>query len=173
VRIRRVDIENFRGIKSLEWRLNSNFVALLGPGDSTKTTILDALGLALSSRYNVTFTDADFYNCELDHPIRIDVTVTGLPDSLIEEQTQGHNRSGIDSEGNLYHDPEEVEEAEECLIVRLSVDSTLEPIWSVVRPGDLEGERISASQRAQLGFFRIGDQVDTHLRWGRSAALCN
>ena len=41
MRIRRVDINNFRGIKSASWRLakGQTFVALIGPGDSTTLTV--------------------------------------------------------------------------------------------------------------------------------------
>ena len=64
MKIRKVTVKNYRGIKNAEWVLDSAFIALVGPGDSTKTTLMDALGLVLSTRYNVTFTDADFYDCD-------------------------------------------------------------------------------------------------------------
>ena len=52
MRIRRVDIENFRGIKRASWRLPKDqaFFALIGPGDSTKTTLLTAIERALHDR---------------------------------------------------------------------------------------------------------------------------
>ncbi|MEX5237333.1 ATP-dependent endonuclease [Kocuria arenosa] len=171
MRLRKLSIRNFKGIQRGEWSFDSNFVALVGPGDSTKTSILDALGLVLTSRYNVTFTDADFYNCNPDSPISIEAVVVDLPKSLIEDRAHGKNRSGIRSDGSLEHDPLEEDDVEECLIIRLTVDETLEPLWEIVRPGDEDGERITAAQRAQLGFFRIGDYVDQHLRWGRASAL--
>lgn len=55
--------------------------------------------------------------------------------------------------------------------MRLTVDENLEPVWEVVRPGDDAGARVSASERARLGFFRIGDYADAHLRWSRGSAL--
>jgi putative ATP-dependent endonuclease of the OLD family len=36
-------------------------ICLIGPGDSTKTTILNAIEYALSPKWNLTFTDNDFY----------------------------------------------------------------------------------------------------------------
>jgi len=171
MKLRRLSIANFRGIREMTWVLDAPFACLVGPGDSTKTTILDAVGHVLSSRYNVTFTDADFYDCDTDQSIVIEAVVTGLPDKLIEERSQGKNRSGIDAAGNLSHDPLEDGVVEECLVVRLTVDQTLEPVWEVVRPGDEIGDRITASERAELGFFRIGDYADSHLRWGRGSAL--
>ncbi|MFF2369101.1 ATP-dependent endonuclease [Agromyces sp. NPDC058110] len=171
MKLRKLTISNFRGIKTCEWILDANFVALVGPGDSTKTTLVDAIGHVLTSRYNVTFTDADFYGCDTTEPIVIEAVVVDLPTPLIEERSHGKNRSGIHDDGTLEHDPIEEADVKECLIVRLTVDQTLEPLWEVVRPGETEGERISAAERAQLGFFRIGDYVDQHLRWGRGSAL--
>jgi hypothetical protein len=45
MRVRRVEISHFRGIKSLTWSIaaDQHFVALIGPGDATKTTILTAV----------------------------------------------------------------------------------------------------------------------------------
>lgn len=173
MRLRKLTIRNYRGIKNCDWDLDANFVALVGPGDSTKTTILDALGLVLTSRYNVTFTDADFHDCDASVQIVIEAVVVDLPTSLIEERAHGKNRSGIYADGTLEHDPIEADGVAECLILRLTVDATLEPVWEVVRPGEPEGDRITAAQRGQLGFFRIGDFVDQHLRWGRGSALSN
>ena len=48
MKIRLIKIDRFRGIRELEWRVGGSFVCLVGPGDSTKTTILDAVEFALS-----------------------------------------------------------------------------------------------------------------------------
>lgn len=171
MKLRKLSIRNFRGIKVCDWNLDAGFVALVGPGDSTKTTLIDALGHVLTSRYNVTFTDADFYDCDTSEPIVIEAVIVDLPTTLIEERSHGKDRSGIHDDGTLEHDPLEEDDVKECLIVRLTVDQSLEPLWEVTRPGETEGERITAAERAQLGFFRIGDYVDQHLRWGRGSAL--
>jgi putative ATP-dependent endonuclease of the OLD family len=171
MRVRKLSVRNFRGVKTFDWAIDTNFVCLVGPGDSTKTTILDALGLVLSSRYNVSFTDAEFYDCNPEQPIQITAVVTDLPDALVKERSHGKNRSGIRSNGDLVNDPVDDYDVEECLVIRLRVDADLEPIWEVIRPGDEAGEFISASDRAKLGFFRIGDFADAHLKWSRSSAL--
>jgi predicted ATP-dependent endonuclease of OLD family len=43
-------IENFRGIRALDWHTNGRALCLIGPSESTKTTILDAIELALLPR---------------------------------------------------------------------------------------------------------------------------
>lgn len=171
MKLRRITIKHFRGIDNLDWRLGESFACLVGPGDSTKTAILDAIGFVLSSRYNLSFTDADFHNCDTLKPIIIDAAVVDLPDALVEESAHGKNQSGIREDGSYEHDPLDEDGVEACLIVRLTVDETLEPVWEVVRPGEESGFRITAAERARLGFFRIGDSADSHLRWSRGSAL--
>lgn len=171
MKLRRIEVKNYRGISNLVWCLDSRFSCLVGPGDSTKTTVLDALGCVLSPRFNLTFTDADFFDCDTTKPIEITAAVTELPEKLIEQSAHGMNRSGIRSDGTLVHDPIDEDGVEECLLIRMTVDETLEPVWEVVRPGDDDGYRITATERALLGFFRVGEFADTHLRWGRASAL--
>ena len=48
MRIVLVEIANFRGIKQLRWAPSAGVNCLTGPGDSTKTTILDAVDLCLN-----------------------------------------------------------------------------------------------------------------------------
>lgn len=167
--LRRLRIENFRGIRRCEWRIDTRLVALVGPGDSAKTTLLDAVGLVLSPSHNPAFTDADFHGLDLANNIVIEAVITDLPDRLVREDQLGRDRSGLMPDGTLVHDP--LDEAEECLVVRLTVTSELEPQWEVRRPGSDESRSINASQRRRLGFFRLGERPDYHLRWARGSAL--
>lgn len=50
VRIRKVEISHFRSIKSLSWTPAAGINRLVGPCDSGKSTILDAIYLCLSAR---------------------------------------------------------------------------------------------------------------------------
>lgn len=63
-RIRKIEITNFRGIQQLTWCPAPGINCLIGPGDSGKSTVLDAIDLCLGARRNVQFSDADF--CGLD-----------------------------------------------------------------------------------------------------------
>ena len=167
--LRRLRIEHFRGIERADWKIDRRLVALVGAGDSTKTTLLDAIGLVLSPSYNPQFTDADFYNFDLASEIVIEAVVTELPDNLVKESQLGKDRSGLMPDGKLVHDP--VDDAEEGLVVRLTVTPDLDPIWEVIRPQSDDARPISASQRRQLGFFRLGERPDFHFRWARGSAL--
>jgi hypothetical protein len=167
--LRRLRVEHFRGIEYVDWIINRRLIGLVGAGDSTKTTLLDAVGLVLNPSYNPQFTDADFFALDLIKNIVIEAVVTHLPDNLVKESQLGKDRSGIMPDGTLVHDP--VDETEECLAIRLTVTPALDPTWEVVRPDSDDARPITASQRRQLGFFRLGERPDFHLRWARGSAL--
>lgn len=176
VRIRRIDIENFRGIKEASWRLASDrrLFALIGPGDSTKTTVLSALELALHDRAGQNVVDTDFYDAEVERPIRIRVAVDELPDELIAMDAFGGFLAGIDGSGEWTHDP--VDEAKPCVIVEFLVEADLEPIWQSYRPAldgldDEEPHPIRVRHRSRMTAYRIGDRIDAHLRWSRTSSL--
>ena len=46
--LKQVSVKGFRGIRCLDWTVKGTIIGLVGPGDSTKTTILDAIEYALS-----------------------------------------------------------------------------------------------------------------------------
>ena len=176
MKIRRVDVENFRGVRRCSWRLpkDQSFFVLVGPGDSTKSTILTAIERALSERWNVAFSDSDFYDGVFDEPIRIRIAVSELPDDLLSLDAFGHVLCGIDDVGDWTHDPSD--EHDECVIVELRVDADLEPQWLAFRPDEEEEEEVQphsvrARDRARFGAFRIDERVDAHLRWSRMSAL--
>ncbi|MCK4659806.1 MAG: AAA family ATPase [Phycisphaerae bacterium] len=169
MKIKRVEVERFRGIKKLEWNPRGEIACLVGPGDSTKTTILDAIELALSARWSIQFHDTDFYQAKPDSPIRITVTVGDLPEELKSEARYGYWARGWTSEGELRDEPAEDDEL--VLSIRLQVTSSLEPSWTVVNDRDPEGRPISAKDRESLGCARLGEYLDRHFSWGRSAIL--
>lgn len=178
MRIRRVDIQNFRGIKFASWRLpkERSFLALIGPGDSTKTTLLTAIERTLHDRAGMTFVDTDFYGAKVDEPIRIRVAVADLPDQLITMDTFGTFLSGIDDAGEWSHDP--TSESERCVIVEQLVEADLEPVWQSYRPPlggpDVQEDDphpVRSAQRARITAYRIDDRIDAHLRWSSSSSL--
>ncbi|WP_135452975.1 ATP-binding protein [Mycobacterium sp. DL99] len=178
MRIRRIDIQNFRGIKSASWRLpkGRRLFALIGPGDSTKTTLLTAIERTLHDRAGMTFVDTDFYGAAVDEPIRIRVAIGDLPDELIAMDTFGTFLAGIDDSGEWMHDP--VDESERCVIVELLVEADLEPVWQSYRPPlggsqdeDEEPHPVRARHRARMTAYRIDDRVDAHLRWSTTSSL--
>jgi putative ATP-dependent endonuclease of OLD family len=170
VQIRKVIVCNFRGIRAADWQLpNTRFVCLVGPGDSTKTTLLDVVGLVLSPRWNVQFTDADFYDCQVEEPIVMRLVIGDLPPRMLRDDSHGLELCGLLSSGELRHDPEDG--TEPCVMIQLKVTDSLEPVWTVIRPGDDEGVPIRVGEREAFGLFRVDERIENHLRWGRGSAL--
>lgn len=169
MRLLRVQIERFRGIKSLDWFVNGEFVCLIGPGDSTKTTILDAIELALSPRWSVPFDDTDFYDADTLKPFTITVTVGELPAELKSDRKFGHHARGWLAPATLHDEPEKGDEV--VLSIRLQVPSSLEPTWAVVNDRDPDGVRIAAEDREKLGCTRLGEFLDRHFSWARGSVV--
>lgn len=169
--IRHLAIERFRGIKQLDWIVGSRSpICLVGAGDSTKSTIIDAIEFALSPRWNLPFSDSDFYDSDTSEPFSITVSVNELPDELVKESRFGLHLRGWDTRKRCIRD--EPEEGDECIIsVRLRVPSSLEPEWTVVNKRTPEGVKISSEDRERSGAIRIDSFIDRHLSWSRGSVL--
>ena len=169
MKIRHVSVKNFRGIRRLEWDIKADVVCLIGPGDATKSTVLDAIASALSHGRFLGLSDADFHGANIKEPIVIEVTVTNPPSHLLTESKYALFQRGWSADKGLSDDPGPDDDA--ALTVRLRVDDDLEPQWSVTKESNDEGRAIGWKDRAALQVFRIDDSINTHLAWGRGSAL--
>jgi putative ATP-dependent endonuclease of the OLD family len=172
MRIRRVDIQNYRGIKNLTWLIppDQSFVCIVGPGDSAKSTILEAINITLSDRWSLALSDTDFYNADINEPITIRITLTDLPEDIIRNDVLGFELSGIKPDGTLLHDPED--DSETCIVVQLKVEKDLEPKWTLYREGGSETPtQLRSGMRRKFSAFKVDERIDGHLRWTRTSAL--
>ncbi len=170
MRLRRLEIENFRGVKSLDWRHIGETAALVGPGDSGKSTILDAIERALSPKWNVPFDDTDFWELRTDAPIRVRATITELADTFYRDSKFGLVLHGFDSTKGEAIRASGDEGETHALVVELRVDASLEPVWSIVDAGD-QKHPFMARDREALGMLRVGGYVDQHLGWSKGSVL--
>lgn len=170
MRLRRLEITNFRGVKSLDWRHVGETAALVGVGDSGKSTILDAIERTLSPRWNVAFDDTDFWDLETVTPIVIRATITGLAPSFYRDSKFGLLLHGFDTTNCEAIRASGEGGEEHALVVELRVDASLEPVWTVL---DADGEKhaIMARDREALGMLRVGGYVDQHLGWSKGSVL--
>lgn len=172
MRLRHIEIKNFRGISHLDWTVTSDFVCLVGAGDSGKTTILDAITYALTPRWTLPISDADFRGGNPDKPIEIQVTIIDPPSELLPEEPKfGLFLRGWSPSGELHDDPQEGDSL--ALTIRFTVDSALEPEWTVVKDAVPEGKPIRSRDREKLKLFRVDEHSDRHLGWGRGSALAS
>lgn len=168
MKIRHMTIERFRGIKKLDWYPKSDFVCLIGAGDSRKSTILDAIDLALSPRVAVNLDDSDFYQLKTENPVVVSISITGFSPDLIKENKFGLYLSGY-KDGECHDELREGDEP--MLTISLTVDKSLEPEWLIVNKEHPEGHYISGRDREKLGVMRLGGYINQHLTWRKGSAL--
>ncbi|CAB5611018.1 AAA family ATPase [Pseudomonas aeruginosa] len=172
-RICKVEIQNFRSIRSLTWFPSPGLNCLIGPGDSGKSTILDAIDLCLGARRTVSFGDTDFTGLDVTQPIQIVLTLGSLPDALKDLDTYGNYLQGFNPQtGELEEEPRQG--LESVLVLRLLVGSDLEPAWTLIsqRAQALGHERnIAWKDRLLLAPARLGVYANSNLSWTRGSVL--
>jgi len=168
MKIRHLRIKRFRGIRELDWEIENDFACLVGLGDSRKSTVLDAIDLALSARWNMPFDDADFYDLDTSQPISIVISVGQIPEDLMSDAKYGLCLTGY-CNGEVHDELKDGDEP--VLTIRLQVNSSLEPEWTVINKQNPEGRPISGRDRERLGIMRLGGYTNFHLGWGRGTVL--
>jgi hypothetical protein len=168
MQIRQLKASNFRGIASLDWKPGHSFCCLIGPGDSGKSSVLDAVEAALSSRW-FTFSEPDFLGCDTTKGIVIEATVGELSKALKSDERMGLYIRGWTAGGILRDEPEDDDEP--VLTVRLTVDATMEPVWELVCDRVDDPRTLSNRDRALFGLVRLAGEDARHLAWGQGSVL--
>jgi len=171
--IRRIEIVNFRCIGRLIWLPAAGMNCLIGPGDSGKSTILDAIDLTLGARRQTTFTDADFHAMDPAQSIDIQVTIGALSDELKDYDLYGLYHRGWSLDRNELED-EPGPDLETVLTVRLQVTEDLEPTWSLIseRAAAQGASRdLAWAHRAANAPTRLGAYMAQHFAWGQRSVL--
>lgn len=172
-RIRRLEIRNFRSIQALDWVPSAGINCLVGPGDSGKSSILDAIDLCLGARRSAPFGDTDFHGLDVTQPVVIAVTLGAIADTLLNLDAYGDFLRGYDPATGKIEDEPRVG-IETVLTLRLTVTNDLEPSWSLYSErAALQGlERALAwKERTALAPARIGSFANTNLSWTRGSVL--
>jgi putative ATP-dependent endonuclease of OLD family len=172
-----LSIRNYRCIRSLDFSIDpaTQVICLTGRGDSGKTTILDAIAAVLSPAWNLTFNDTDFYQCNPQLPITIEVTLAQVPAVLLSVNKFGLHVRAYDPQNGTITDglePEEIGHSfQACLTIRLYIDEHLEPKWTVIDYRDHDDKPISGAERALINCYMVADQVDKHFSWNKGNPL--
>ncbi|WP_425258147.1 ATP-dependent nuclease [Rubrivivax sp. RP6-9] len=172
-RIRKVEIRNFRSIRSLDWCPTAGVNCLIGPGDSGKSTILDAIDLCLGARRNLAVADTDFFGLDVTQDICVALTLGALPDTLKNIDAYGEYLRGFDSTtGSVEDEPRKG--LETVLTLRLTVKADLEPLWALYsdRTAAVEPSRgLGWKDRMALAPARLGNHPSSNLSWTRGSVL--
>jgi hypothetical protein len=171
VKIRKIKIKNFRGVKELEWNLpTADIFCLIGKGDSSKSTILEAIRYAFFPQWNLTLSDSDFYQCKVADSIVIEVTIGELLEDFCSLNKYGNYLRGWDAAAlKLTDEPDD--HLESVLTVRLMVERDLEPKWLVVCDRLPEGVQFKQGDRNKVSVGLIGTYSEKQLSWANGTAL--
>lgn len=172
-RVRHLEIQNFRSIQAFNWAPANGVNCLIGPGDSGKSTILDAIDLCLGARRSAPFGDTDFFALDVTRTVVIKVTLGSLPEALKNIDIYGDFLRGFNFNTGLIED-EPAALLETVLTLKLEVKGDLEPSWTLYsdRAVQQQLERSLAwKDRNLLTPARIGTYANTNLSWSRSSVL--
>ena len=172
-KIRKIEIRNFRGIRELDWLPSPGINCLIGPGDTGKSTVLDAIDLCLGARRNVPIADSDFHKLDVTQPISITITLGSLDAELLNLDGYGLFLRGMDLSTGVVED-EPRAGLETVLLLNLAVESDLEPVSTLLsnraaRQGLSKG--LSWKDRQKLSPTRIGAFAEHNLAWQRNSVL--
>lgn len=172
-RIRKLEIRNFRSIKKLDWIPSEGINCLIGPGDSGKSTVLDAIDLCLGSRRTITIYDTDFPDLTVGAPISITATIGDLPDALKNLDHYGDFLRSFNAKtGEIDEEPKHGWET--VLSLNLTVADDLEPVWSLLsEQAQANGveRNLRWSDRLAIAPARLGNYLSMHLGWTRGSVL--
>lgn len=171
MKIRKLTVKNFRGIRELEWCLPAAAIfCLIGKGDATKSTILDAIRYTFYPRWDLSLNDADFYQCNPANSIIIEATIGELIEEFCSLHKYGQDLRGWDiSNLTLVDEPDD--HLENVLTVRLTIREDLEPHWQVICDRNTEGNEFRTADRNKLSVELIGAYSAKQLSWANGTAL--
>jgi putative ATP-dependent endonuclease of the OLD family len=172
-KIHTLKIKNYKGLQSFEQEFGfTDFICLIGRGDSGKTTILEAISVVLSPSWNLTFYDTDFFEGNINQEIQIEASLYDIPEELLDRNNFGLHKRSLNKDNKIIDDvsDEQINDEIEILTIRLTVDKELEPKWHVInnRQDPIE---IKANDRAKLNVFLVSDYIDKHFSWSKGNPL--
>jgi putative ATP-dependent endonuclease of the OLD family len=171
--IKKIEVANFRCLKQFSWQPSAGINCLIGPGDSGKSSILDAIDHCLGARRNLQITDTDFHNLNVTNPISIAITLGELEDALKNVEAYGLYLRGFDSTtGDLTEEPKSG--LETVLTLAMTVAGDLEPQWGLVSEraaAQGQSRNLNWADRQRIAPTRLGAFSENNLSWRRGSIL--
>jgi putative ATP-dependent endonuclease of OLD family len=172
MQIRRLQIHNFRGIRELTWSPGPGINVIIGPGDTGKTTVLDAIALALSPQPSQAAAESDFRNADTTVPFRIQLALGNLSEE-VQARTYPPPFWGWNAEQRqLSEGPNEELGNEPVLNIEVAATDDLELLYHILQPGN-EPRPMSVPVRTAMGLWNVSSAKppDTQLRMSRGSLL--
>ena len=176
MKVYQLEIKHFRGIEYGKFNFTTPLVCLIGHGDTTKSTILDAIEYVLSPNWFIPIDDSDFTNCDSSENIEIIATVGPIPDEFMSDSKYGLYLRKWNITGKKLFDDDlsEFKKADgniDVLSIKVVIDKNLIPEWFVITDAHPEGVHIPHKDRQKIGVSRIGENIDNELAWTRGSSL--
>lgn len=170
--IRLLLIERFRGIEKLEWRPAPGINIIVGPGDSCKSTILEAIGALLSPAPNMNISEFDYFRREIDKGFVIEAALAVGDGAVVKSDRFPLPPLRGWREGELTDLPDEGG-AEAVMVCRLTGTPGQEAVYEVIGADEETRVPLSRALRQRLGLMRLGiaDRWDRDLRLVQGGAL--
>ena len=172
MQIRRLEIENFRGITSLTWHPAAGVNVVLGSGDTGKSTLLDAIALVLSPQPMQAAVETDYAHLDTTVPFHIRAVIGCLSDELqglvYPPPLWGWNSTNCE----LTTSPSEERGDEPVLHVEVIGTEDLELLHTILQPGN-DPRPMSVAVRVAIGLWNISTTraPDAQLRMSRGSLL--
>lgn len=170
--IRYLRIERFRGIEKLEWRPAPGLNVIVGPGDSCKSTILEAIGALLSPAPNMNISEFDYYCRDIDMGFEIEAALAVGNASILK--SDGFPLPPLRGwREDQFTDLPDEGGAEAVIVCRLTGTPDQEAIYEVVGADEETRVPLSRSLRQRIGLMCLGitDRWDRDLRLVQGGAL--
>jgi putative ATP-dependent endonuclease of OLD family len=170
--IRFLRIERFRGIEKLEWRPAPGLNVIIGPGDSCKSTILEAIGALFSPAPNMNISEFDYFRRDIDKGFEIEAALAVGDGSILNNDRFPLPPLRGWRDGQLTDLPDEGG-AEAVMVCRLTGTADQEAIYEVIGADDETRVPLSRALRQRIGLMRLGitDRWDRDLRLVQGGAL--
>ena len=170
MQIRRLTLENFRSVERLEWTPAPGVNCLIGPADSGKTTLLDAIALLLAPYAMEVANELDYRDRDINRGFRIEAVLCGVRDEPLIQQRHIPPLRGW-KDGALTALPDE-DGAEPALVCEVVGNTNLDLTYSIL-PLDGDPVAFTPSLRRELALARISaaERANRDLRLGTGSLL--
>lgn len=149
-------IKNYKGIKYCEINFLSNLNILVGAGNATKTTILDAIKLLFCSTNYYNLNPQDFYNNDCNNNIEIIGVFSGFPEDFLSEKLFAY--CVLDEYKDTPH-----------LMAQFICNSNFECDWFIIKND--EKKHFSQSQRKKCNVFMVDEHISNNFNYGKSSLI--
>jgi putative ATP-dependent endonuclease of OLD family len=170
--IRWLRIERFRGIEEFEWRPAPGLNVIVGPGDSCKSTVLEAIGALLSPAPNMNISEFDYFRREIGKGFKIEAALAVGDGSILKTDRFPLPPLRGWHKGQFKDLPDE-DGAEAVLVCCLTGTPEQEAVYEVVGADSETRVPFSRALRQRIGLIKLGiaERGDRDLRLVQGGAL--